>query len=82
MQLKKVLLSFGVALLLCISGSVQATTDLEEILVVGVDLSQRELFQVALSSVVLVHEYNKEKNVWEFVKAKDTSKSKEEEESK
>ena len=82
MQLKKVLLSFGVALLLCISGSVQATSDLEEILVVGVDLSQRELFQVALSSVVLVHEYNKEKNVWEFVKAKDTSKSKEEEESK
>lgn len=82
MQLKKVLLSFGVALLLCISGSVQATTDLEEILVVGVDLSQRELFQVALSSVVLVHEYNKEKDVWEFVKAKDTSKSKEEEESK
>lgn len=82
MQPKKVLLSFGVALLLCISGSVQATTDLEEILVVGVDLSERELFQVALSSVVLVHEYNKEKNVWEFVKAKDTSKSKEEEESK
>ena len=82
MQLKKVLLSFGVALLLCISGSVQATTDLEEILVVGVDLSQRELFQVALSSVVLVHEYNKEKDVWEFVKAKDTSKSKDEEESK
>lgn len=82
MQLKKVLLSFGVALLLCISGSVQATSDLEEILVVGVDLSQRELFQVALSSVVLVHEYNKEKDVWEFVKAKETSKSKEEEESK
>ena len=82
MQLKKVLLSFGVALLLCISGSVQATTDLEEILVVGTDLSERKLFQVALSSVVLVHEYNKEKNVWEFVKAEDTSKSKEEEESK
>ena len=82
MQLKKVLLSFGVALLLCISGSVQATTELEEILVVGTDLSERKLFQVALSSVVLVHEYNKEKNVWEFVKAKDTSKSKEEEESK
>lgn len=82
MQLKKVLLSFGVALLLCISGSVQATTELEEILVVGTDLSERNLFQVALSSVVLVHEYNKEKNVWEFVKAKDTSKSKEEEESK
>ena len=81
MQLKKVLLSFGVALLLCISGSVQATSDLEEILVVGVDLSQRELFQVALSSVVLVHEYNKEKDVWEFVKAVDTSKSKEEEKS-
>ena len=82
MQLKKVLLSFGVALLLCISGSVQATTELEEILVVGTDLSERNLFQVALSSVVLVHEYNKEKDVWEFVKAKDTSKSKEEEESK
>jgi hypothetical protein len=76
------LLSFGVALLLCISGSVQATTELEEILVVGTDLSERKLFQVALSSVVLVHEYNKEKDVWEFVKAKDTSKSKEEEESK
>ena len=82
MQLKKVLLSFGVALLLCISGSVQATTELEEILVVGTDLSERNLFQVALSSVVLVHEYNKEKDVWEFVKAKETSKSKEEEESK
>lgn len=82
MQLKKVLLSFGVALLLCISGSVQATTELEEILVVGTDLSERKLFQVALSSVVLVHEYNKEKNVWEFVEAKDTSKSEEEEESK
>ena len=81
MQLKKVLLSFGVALLLCISGSVQATTDLEEILVVGVDLSERELFQVALSSIVLVHEYNKEKDVWEFVKAKDSSKSKDQEES-
>ena len=62
--------------------SVQATTELEEILVVGTDLSERKLFQVALSSVVLVHEYNKEKDVWEFVKAKDTSKSKEEEESK
>jgi len=82
MQLKKVLLSFGVALLLCISGSVQATTELEEILVVGTDLSERKLFQVALSSIVLVHEYNKEKNVWEFVEAKDTSKSEEEEESK
>ena len=81
MQLKKVLLSFGVALLLCISGSVQATTELEEILVVGTDLSERKLFQVALSSVILIHEYNKEKDVWEFVKAVDTSKSKEEEKS-
>jgi len=81
MQLKKSLLSFGVALLLCISSSTQATTELEEILVVGVDLSEKESFQVALSSVILIHEYNKEKDVWEFVKAVDTSKSKEEEKS-
>ena len=73
MQLKKVFILGGSFTFLCISGSVQATTDLEEILVVGVDLSQRELVQVALSSVVLVHEYNKEKDVWEFVKAEETS---------
>ena len=74
---KRMWLSLWAAILLW-APTVQGTTEIEEIVVTGIDLSERALFQVALSSVVLVHEYNKEKDQWEFVKAVDTSKEKEE----
>ena len=67
----------ALVLAVCIPSFAQANEP-EEITVYGVDLSERKVFQVALSTVVLIHKYNKEKDIWEFVEARDTSKKKEE----
>tara|TARA_B100001939_G_C16840418_1_gene572852 strand:+ start:162 stop:392 length:231 start_codon:yes stop_codon:yes gene_type:complete len=70
----------ALVLAVCIPSFAQANEP-EEITVYGVDLSERKAFQVALSTVVLIHKYNKEKDIWEFVEARDTSEKKEETES-
>ena len=46
----------------------------------GVDLSSaaKGAIQVALSSVILIHEYNEEEEAWEFVEARDVSKEEKE----
>lgn len=70
----------ALVLAVCIPSFAQANEP-EEMTVYGVDLSERKAFQVALSTVVLIHKYNKEKDIWEFVEARDTSEKKEEKES-
>ena len=78
---KRNILSFWAVMTLFFPLNIHAT-ELEEVVVRGIDLSERSLFQVALSSVVLVHEYNKEKDQWEYVKSVDASEYESEEETK
>ena len=69
----------ALALVLCIPGLAHANEP-EEVVVYGVDLSSaaKGAIQVALSSVILIHEYNEEEEVWEFVEARDVSKEEKE----
>jgi len=78
---KRNILSFWAAMALFFPLNIHAT-ELEEVVVRGIDLSERALFQVALSSIVLVHEYNKEKDQWEYVKSVDVSDCESEKETK
>jgi len=77
--MKKGILALMLAV--CIPSLAQANEP-EEITVYGVDLSERSAFQVALSTVILIHRYNQEEDIWEFIEARDTSEKKEAEESK
>lgn len=77
--MKNRILALTTAFLLGIPGVTHAI-ELEEITVYGVDLTSTQgAFQVALSTVILVHEYNEKEDTWEFIEARDTSEEKEEE---
>ena len=57
----------ALALVLCIPGLAHANEP-EEVVVYGVDLSSaaKGAIQVALSSVILIHEYNEEEEAWDL----------------
>ena len=47
---------------------------MEEVRVYGIDLSKPTPFRVGLTDVVLVHEYDKTRNEWRFVRASNQKK--------